>query len=630
MKILTLNCHKVFRFLLAGVFAVTALCVLSLPAKADDASEYQPDGSGLFSNTDIRGNNAPTLFESYSGDAYSLDVTDAGTFALVDNTIDPIIDALSETGLNFTKFFTSTAIYLNQKMSDFKAYEVIGGKIDSSMSKVAAELNSWLLPSALAVGGLVALSKMRSQRGQAFSQILYVVAAGALALSMSTMPGAWTSAVNTTRNVGADVATRFSTAATEELTSPFTVSPPTFNGEEKIQNQRRMADAIWRTYVVTPWCLAEFGNMKTCEKFGNQMLATPQGERASFIDGAIAQTVGDGSDAHRHIGGHAPTQRLFVTWISALAALVFSFLNVTLILTSISYMLLSLMLLFLGPFFAQCLVIPGIPRSWGARWAQLLIVFTFMSFLTLLIQSAVLAISMSVVAMTGAYGWVISTLLSLFTAFTGLTLIRHLRDIFNLTQSGTGALVGNTLGYGFMAKSLLSGRRNHPKAPGGKLPGREPLFLRREQAQSPGGDSGGWKNYGGNTPKGPFPSQGAPSGHAPTNPTPSPYGAANTYRAYPQPHTPREHFQQRQGPARGGRWLQPPRPTYTPNAPSAEEPPRFEAPKRRRAHELVGDSFSHAGHPHLRRGPGKRLSPAPTHAARLLRARVERKTRVEQ
>ncbi len=120
------------------------------------------------------------------------------------------------------------------------------------------------------------------------------------------------------------------------------------------------------------------------------------------------------------------------------------FLNASMIL----YLMLALMLLVVGVFFAMMWVIPGKPRQWGMAWIEKLFSFTFMSFIANLILLVTMLIAMATMSLTGSYGWGVSAMLTIIGAFASVLLFRHIKEIMGVSSAGalsalgTGAAIG--------------------------------------------------------------------------------------------------------------------------------------------------------------------------------------------
>jgi hypothetical protein len=137
---------------------------------------------------------------------------------------------------------------------------------------------------------------------------------------------------------------------------------------------RKSSDAMWRGYVATPWCLAEFGSFEVCKKYGPELLkqGPSKDDRKKWLqDNVTDESVGGDSVKWRQ--GHSPVQRIMVVLPALIVIVIFAVLVLSLAFASIASLLGALMLLVAGVFFACLWVIPGRPREWGVRWFDQLV-----------------------------------------------------------------------------------------------------------------------------------------------------------------------------------------------------------------------------------------------------------------
>ena len=497
------------------------------PALADDppgdaaqsADAYEPTGMGpLISTPDLGEGQDPTLFEAYPEDAYAWDYQDRSGFHPIEGTVDPPFNALANAVFSLTRSWTRTAIGLTWQTMTFDSYTSLGSQLTDSIGAIAGAFVGWLLPSALIIGGLLVWWKLGDGVGQAVTQLGYVAALGVVALTIATYPGVWVDGINTVRGLGSNAATSVAMAGTGDLQVPFAGPKPTFGDDARNTGMRKMGDAVWRTFVVTPWCMGEFGNMDACERWGQGVIERPKGPdnddsyRAGYIWKVIQPAVGgNDSAAYRTVSGHETAGRLALAVLSLLAAFVFTILVLCLNCFIALNLMLSLMMLALGGFFTMMWAIPGAPRQWGTNWFRLLFGFTIVSFLGQLVLSVTLTVAVAAISLTASMGWASSVVLTLTCMVAALVLMRHLRSIFSVGTTGAQGLFGTVLAGAYMMRSLMRRGPRPPKPPKEPRPRRgAPGWGEGRDPQAPVGMPGPW---GGNVPRrqptGTLPSQEA-------------------------------------------------------------------------------------------------------------------------
>lgn len=466
-----INCKHI---LLAMMAIAVALFVLAGAAfgEEEDPSVYQPDGIGsLFQGPDLRQGHDPTLFEKYPDSAWYMDWKSQGWTHFKDNAVDPVLNGIANTLMGFTRAVTRASIALSWQMSDFDAFSLVSDQMTDMVGIVSESALSWLLPSCLAIGAVLVLTKANLGTGEGLRQFGALVLTGVVGVSLAVMPGAWTGAIDAIRQVGSSATSSAATAVTTELEAPFAGPTATYGNNEGENSQRQMGDAIWRTYVATPWCIAEFGNLKTCQDFGETLISLSGEEREEYLDGKEVDGVnfreavgGKDSAAWQMATGQDGATRMAIMFPALIVAVLFCGLVIFLNASMILYLMLALMLLVVGVFFAMMWVIPGKPRQWGMAWIEKLFSFTFMSFIANLILLVTMLIAMATMSLTGSYGWGVSAMLTIIGAFASVLLFRHIKEIMGVSSAGALSALGTGAAIGMIgSRALRAGRKMIPK-----------------------------------------------------------------------------------------------------------------------------------------------------------------------
>ncbi|MDA5284760.1 hypothetical protein [Streptomyces sp. Isolate_45] len=432
--------------LIPALLVVTTLAVMAGSAHAET---IDPDGVGGLIPAPKNPTGAGTMYETYPHLlTWRLD-KDFDTFDFLDPALHLIPDLLLVVLVTIGAGVSTLAGWCFG-LTDLPEVQ---GPLTQAISGSAGAVMAGLFPSALAVGGLVAF--LRSQRGEgsAFSELSWVLVSAVAAATLLTTPQVWVDGVDAGRMLGTEVAMTateggIGAAGGGIEKTPFTLGHKTaYPGDAGDRVSRRATDTVWRVYVGTPWCLAEFGSMKLCQEHGRKVLdhGTDTGARKEYLQDHLDEDdVGAESQAYRE--GHRPLERAGVLAIAVPVALLFGLLLITLLFGSITALLAALFLLVVGPLFAALWVIPGRPRQWGVRWADALVGVVMQSGITTLAAGAVMIVQMVVALAMPTYGWLGCAALSIASALAAFKYKGILTSIVGGAGPGGGSGAGALLG----------------------------------------------------------------------------------------------------------------------------------------------------------------------------------------
>jgi len=314
----------------------------------------------------------------------------------------------------------------------------------AAIGNVNMELVGWLLPSALALGAIAAYAQRRAS-GSAMGQLVWVLVAGVVATSFAMAPKTWLSGVDGARQVGADAVVSTSTDALGgSMNMPITWPQSSFAGAKKDTLLRKSGDATWRAFAATPWCIAEFGSIAACQRYGKAILdkGTDGDARMNYIDNDISKAEGGGDAATvKWAKGKNPFGRIGVLTLGAIAASLFAFLTIALALTALMAFVGCMMLLVVGVLFACLWAIPGRPRQWAMNWFEALLGLVLQSVLALLVFSTTLTLVTAVFGMTDTLGWLPVSGLAIAVLIAGFRLRRLFESMSTMMRPGMGSLV---------------------------------------------------------------------------------------------------------------------------------------------------------------------------------------------
>ncbi|BFO23124.1 hypothetical protein SHKM778_95120 (plasmid) [Streptomyces sp. KM77-8] len=181
--------------------------------------------------------------------------------------------------------------------------------ITDSVGGAASTLTQTLLPSAMVIGALVAWANHRRAAGSSLSQLGWVAVSTIFSISLLMAPQTWVNGIDSARNVGSSIAMNATSAGLGDGTKePIDLGHGTTYGDNERDNMlRKSSDAVWRTYVVTPWCVVQFGSLEVCKEKGKEFW-TRASTRRSARSGWPTTSVVTTSAATRIAGSTGTTR----------------------------------------------------------------------------------------------------------------------------------------------------------------------------------------------------------------------------------------------------------------------------------------------------------------------------------
>lgn len=454
-----------------------------LPCAQDRSCEETgvSDSGDLIPMPDMAGEGQKTLFESY---AFSVWFFDSDLSAPQD------LLAMAMLGItNLLAYLWQIVVYAAIGLTWWLFGSLsVPGLAEASNAVIAgsaAAAMAWLFPTSIIVGGAVAYVQHRQASGSGLGQIGWMAAAGVLATGLMLSPAVFTGAVNEVRTVGSNLILSVGNAGVSaDNSTPFEMPEPDYSGNTPQDEMlRKTADTLWRALVATPWCLAEFGSIEGCQKYGLQMLdaGADLDARREVIVGTIYPTEANDPNCQRDgIGGACPAgqdtplgswvkgdqwgPRLGMVAFGLIIALVMCVFMLILGFSALGGVVLSFFLLIVGVFFAALWCIPGRTRRWGVQWAEALIgsvMTTFVAFVTFSAVTALLTAAYSASMTTQipgtdvvGLGWLGTMGIGLVIVIVAFSFRKQLAGIVGATDTNVGrsALVG-----AFVARKLFRG-----------------------------------------------------------------------------------------------------------------------------------------------------------------------------
>ncbi|MFF8786907.1 hypothetical protein [Streptomyces sp. NPDC015125] len=435
------------RVLLTPTVALLATCAVFAPvAAADDTDKYKPAGIGDMMPSPDHPHGQGTLYETYDADVYQLD-KQLSDDVLGGDLLDGWLHGVATILMIVLTMIGQAAVVVTSWCFNVVSLPEVESTIGHAIGAAAGPMMKVFLPTAVAVGMFIAWSKHSGQ--SMLGQLAWVFASAAIATTFLIAPQTWVKGVDNGRQLGASVAmtTIGSGLSGQEVPNmPFKTPEPSWSGKTKDDTVRRATDAVWRTYVATPWCIADLGSVNACEKWGNEVLkhGTDMDAREDyFVDNLDEETVGE--EAELWIQGHSPGGRIGVLLASIISAVIFCALVMTLAFATLASLIGALMLLVCGVAFAALWCIPGKPRQWGTQWFEMLIGLVVVSFTSTMLLGTVMVVSVALLSMLPSYGWLMVSALNITTAAMAFQVKGRLDGIVSAggaQMAGRGILSG--------------------------------------------------------------------------------------------------------------------------------------------------------------------------------------------
>jgi hypothetical protein len=469
------------------VLSISLIITAQVALAADPQQQTTPTGFGdLLPAPDLTHGDTRTLFEQYNPMAYGLEYE--GSFS---DPFRPVFNSFAELLMLYIVAATRAAIAIGWWLFSFTEIRPLMDSTSHAIGDVSTQLTGWLLPSALALGAIAAYVQRKSS-GTALGQLVWVFAAGLLAVSLAVGPAIWVKGVDGARQVGAQTVMGASEQVVgKTLKTPFEMPEPAFPGSARDTMLRKSGDAAWRGFAVTPWCIAEFGSMDACGRYGKGMLDTgiDKSQRMNYIKNDVAKAEGGGdTPTVKWAKGEDPFGRIGVLVIAAVAATLFAFLNIGLAATALMAFVGCLVMLVVGVVFACLFIIPGRSRQWGMNWLEALLGLVLQSVTAMLVFGVALSLLTAVFSLSQSLGWLPVTGLALVVLIAAFRLRRLLESLTSMMRPGVGSMMMGSFarrGAVQAVRRVMTAVRSRGSAP--TVPDRQ-----KERERSSGdGESGG-------------------------------------------------------------------------------------------------------------------------------------------
>lgn len=294
--------------------------------------------------------------------------------------------------------------------------------VSPMISGAMAELSGWLLPTCLASGAVMTFIDVARQKTNGFNGVLTFVALSICALGLMTTPKAYIDGLGMGRDIGQKVVSTVVDASPASSTQPFEW-PTNYSADNATKSfALQVQDSFWRSFIITPWCIGEFGgDMGLCKQHGAAVLKkTKYDERHSYYENEIINKQKDNQHLQKILKGDDWSGRVGLVLFGAVIALIGSVLVCLLVFNALIAWFQAVLLLFLGVFFLPFGVIPGLTRTWLSNWTAKLVGAVVMNASLMLLLVSTMGVIAAVATSSAEWNQQLITEVGLLFAAFGL------------------------------------------------------------------------------------------------------------------------------------------------------------------------------------------------------------------
>ena len=477
--------RKTRRRLLMLLSWVVVYTVCAAPAQAATS----PDGiGGLFTIPTLDKGQKPLLFEAYSPQRYQI-YNDLGFSDVIEKVGLLLYEALMELSYAIVKL----AIGLTWWLTELTGSSVGTDSIAQGVGSVARAVEVWILPTAIAIGALIAYIRARQGTSDVLGQVLTVILAAGAVVGMGASAPDIIHGLDGTRVVLGDTVNDLGAGAITRLDQPFKfTAEPVITSNTPYAVQRKSGDVVWREFFVTPWCQTNFGSQAACRAYADKWLAQPNYKaRQNYLNNVIArQEGGSDSDTVKYIKGKTPGTRIGLSLFTLVLSLGGAIVIGGLAFFALLPWLLALVMMFLAVFFLCLIVVPGRPRQIGVDYIESILGLTLLSALSGGLLSAMLLVLIQASKLAGTKGWLPSMLFS-FAALGGTWEAR--KQLNRRLAGGSGGAGAGGLLAGLAVAKMASrgvGGALRSAGQGGRRGGTSSASSLGQSGAGPGGGPG--------------------------------------------------------------------------------------------------------------------------------------------
>lgn len=311
--------------------------------------------------------------------------------------------------------------------------------ISPMLSSAMGELAGWLLPSCLAMGAVVTYFDVARQKSNTANGLISFFTIGIISLGLLISPASFIGGLNMGRDIGQKVVSTVVSSSPVSSKEPFEWET-NYTAENNTKSfALQVQDAYWRTFVVTPWCIGEFGgDMGLCRQHGAEVLKKGKyDDRHKYYENEIINKQ-ENQHLQKILKGDDWSGRVGLVLFGALIALIGSILVGLLVFNALVAWFQAVLLLFLGVFFLPLGIIPGVSRSWLINWATRLVGAVVVNALMMLLLVSTMGIIAGI--STSNAEWNQQLITEIFVLFAAFGLKGTVQQMVNSAGAGSGGV----------------------------------------------------------------------------------------------------------------------------------------------------------------------------------------------
>ena len=422
---------------------------------------------GLINGPDLGTAGGQTVFERFGPEKFDLylRLSDSHHGGLgIEESMWTILHAVENGLMYLIAALARGAITSMQWMFNLTLYSDNQQSIDSAVSGVASAVFWPLFGTTLAIGAMVAYGRMKREGGGSlWNDASWLIAASVFAAMFATAPSLVLKDMDNARTLISDgLMTGYAKLGPVGQSSAG--FPPVTLPQDQNGAVRELSDGMWNTFVVTPWCYANFNDMSICRDVGSDYLT--DSPRWQQLDHWMAGAPGSGGNTDDTRGAYCPKElNAQCDWIRGqsfgrLGALLFILIvTIPLVLMLLALVLYGLMAIFgflllalAGIVFLLFWMIPGRPRQIGVRWLEELIGALLQSIIITTVIGSVMVLDSFLSLGIPKYGFFAVGIFTFATFVTGFRMRGRLENVV-----GMGAGSGSSPFSGYMAMRGVAG-----------------------------------------------------------------------------------------------------------------------------------------------------------------------------
>jgi hypothetical protein len=334
-------------------------------------------------------------------------------------------------------------------------YQQNAADVDTAVAKLSDHVFWPLIGATVAVAVAIVYAKARRDGpGSIIVDLVWVIVATTVAVTFATAPSKIMGVLDGARTAVADgVTSGFAGSAGAQSAAGF---PPVPVPNTSAGAARALADSMWNSYALAPWCYSAFGSLTICADVGHDYLEhTPRWDtlwnQQQELNGEDpAQCPPEWAANCDWVRGQNPAA-LGGTLFSAFISGGLGVMTLGMVLAGVMAAVGLLLLILVGVLFVLCWMIPGRARSVGVRW--------FEAVVGVLLQSIVItALLGGVMVMAGLFNKMIPTAGLFFVAVLNaatIAVVFKVRAMFE-HMTGLASPSGGGIAGSYMAARTLS------------------------------------------------------------------------------------------------------------------------------------------------------------------------------